>query len=144
MFLFAGKRQFSFSDLKFLQPEVLKDWIICGKSTYMIIDVREDDYLIGKIKSSLNIPYYTLDQTILNRIYQKLIDENITNIIFHCSYSQQRGPSTALKFLRSLDDNGLLKLDRADLNVWVLKGGFNKFYKKYGSNPTLVTDIKKN
>ncbi|ODV59661.1 phosphatase YCH1 ASCRUDRAFT_19880, partial [Ascoidea rubescens DSM 1968] len=94
---------FCFSDLRFLEPETLRVWLVEKKAPFMIIDVREDDYSIGKIKGSFNMPYYTLNQTMLDSIYERSINENIQNIVFHCSYSQQRGPSTALAFLRSLD-----------------------------------------
>lgn len=52
------------------------------------------------------------------------------DVVFHCALSQQRGPSSALKYIR---------ISETKQNVWVLRGGFVKWAEIYGKDST-VTD----
>lgn len=60
--------------------------------------------------------------------------EPYSDIVFHCALSQQRGPSAALKFMRSGRPG---QLDGK--KVWVLRGGFVKWQELYGEDDS-VTD----
>ncbi|PQE23249.1 putative tyrosin-phosphatase protein [Rutstroemia sp. NJR-2017a BVV2] len=62
-----------------------------------IIDVRDDDHIGGHIKHSTHIPSSTLDYRI-PELVRKLQDKE--TVVFHCSLSQQRGPSAALRYIR--------------------------------------------
>jgi len=66
-------------------------------------------------------------------------------VIFHCALSQQRGPSSALKYLRErerMNNSGQLGIgaDGQDLKqrVYVLDGGFQKWQEAYGEDPELT------
>lgn len=113
-----------------------------GGSTgkFAIVDVRESDYVGGHIKGCIHIPAGNF-QDFLQPLRQKLFDLNVNHVIFHCALSQSRGPSSTLKFLRSLND---LTDDKQieffnQLNVWVLEGGFTKWQQAYGTD-TSVTE----
>jgi rhodanese-related sulfurtransferase len=54
---------------------------------YLVVDVRDDDYVGGNIKSSYNLP---------SRVFTKNVDElvrktkDVPVVIFHCALSQER------------------------------------------------------
>lgn len=155
---------------------------------YVIIDVRDADRDVGWIKGSINIPAHeflneyeqkSLDDlalTIRNRILL-LRDEGTTNtkdvnsvnpfediplVVFHCAYSQIRGPRCAARyavrrwgshapailsggfvdFARLTNGSSKKKLDEnldeekeKILNWWPLEGVNNiLFYGEYGFN----------
>ena len=87
----------------------------------------------GHILGCQNIPTTELDYKTPEMV-RTLRDKNL--IVFHCALSQQRGPSSALKYLRErerlvkkgqvearADGEGLIEMQR----VVVLEGGFVKW-----------------
>lgn len=68
-----------------------------------------------------------------------LIEEidDCQDIVFHCALSQQRGPSSALKFLRSLQEDD-------HFNVYVLRGGFYEWQKIYGRDKNVTLEYDRN
>eukprot|EP01084_Bolivina_argentea_P083204 150664_1 len=72
----------------------LVEWIQSNNSNFIIIDVRNTnmDYLGGHIKGAINIEHINFIKKI-----KELIEKyyKIKNIIFHCMYSQCRGPMCA-------------------------------------------------
>ncbi len=139
---------FTVADLKYIEPDVLKEWILRKEegSKLSIIDVRDSDYIGGHIKGSKNIPSTQIQQE-LPKIYRDLKVEKNKNIIFHCTMSQQRGPSNAMKFLRYL--NQIIESPESptnesnfakSINVYVLRGGFAKWQELYGDNKQLTED----
>lgn len=71
---------------------------------------------------------------------QDIIDsvKQSDDIVFHCALSQQRGPSAALKFLRSVKEGEL-----NGKSVWILKGGFTKWQELYGEDIDVTEDYQK-
>ncbi|KAH6890624.1 Rhodanese-like domain-containing protein [Thelonectria olida] len=112
--------------------------------TYAIIDVRDDDYIGGHIKGSLNVPAHTLD-AMMATLVRKFKDKK--TVVFHCALSQQRGPSAALKYLRERD--GLLKAMGEDpkgesgQEVVVLDRGFLGWQEVYGGDERLTEGYRK-
>ncbi|KAG9252663.1 Rhodanese-like domain-containing protein [Emericellopsis atlantica] len=110
--------------------------------TFAVVDVRDDDYLGGHIKSSLNIPSHTLDAA-MPTLVRRLADKK--TVVFHCMLSQQRGPSAALKYLRERD--GVLKtlgLKAAeDQEVFVLDLGFSGWQDAFGEDERLTEGYRK-
>jgi Cdc25 family phosphatase len=51
-------------------------------------------------------------------------------VVFHCVLSQQRGPSSALKYLRGRDAMFGEQIRDAKQKVYVLDGGFQKWQEK--------------
>lgn len=64
--------------------------------------------------------------------------KNADDIVFHCALSQQRGPSAAMKFLRSVEQGFL-----DDKNVWVLRGGFTEWQRLYGEDTNVTEGYQK-
>lgn len=135
----------SISDLKFIKPPTLYSWLTKNASPHgslAIIDVRESDYVGGHIKGSWHYPagdFYTS----LPEIYHKIYIDKIHDVVFHCMLSQARGPSSTLKFLRSIDDivDSKVKLYlENDVHVYVLKGGFNRWQGEYGKDSSVTED----
>lgn len=124
---------------------------------FQVVDVRGSDHIGGHIKGSWNYPYKTLknDLDYLNKLRQELLKKSETeaatktgaptegdepaviNCVFHCALSQQRGPSSAMLFLRSIPE---FQLNR--FQIWVLKGGFNYWQSKYGLDETVTESYK--
>ena len=69
-------------------------------SKLSIIDVRDDDYVGGHIKSSIHVPSSSLDYRI-PEIVRTMADKE--TVVFHCALSQQRGPTAALRYLKERD-----------------------------------------
>ena len=54
---------------------------------YVIVDVRDDDYIGGNIKGSLNYPSYAFEECV-DELVEKTKD--VKTVVFHCALSQQR------------------------------------------------------
>ncbi|CCF56697.1 hypothetical protein KAFR_0B04010 [Kazachstania africana CBS 2517] len=132
----------SIADVKYLEPSDLYDWITQGHSSpFQVIDVRGSDYIGGHIINCWNYPYkkLTRDDAGLDDLKKNLLKltqgtDTTINVVFHCAQSQQRGPSAAVKFLRSLNEKEL-----SVFHIWILRGGFNKWQDVYGEDH-LVTE----
>ncbi|KAF2237022.1 Cdc25 family phosphatase-like protein Ibp1 [Viridothelium virens] len=124
---------------------------------YAIIDVRDSDHIGGHIHGSMHVPSSTLDYRIPELVRQ-LKDKD--SVIFHCSLSQQRGPSAALRYARErkrllgidIQDEGAEVTGAADeiegtagsrQKVFILDGGFVQWQEKYGQNEKLTDDYEK-
>ena len=136
-------RIYSLSYLKFINPSTLSPWFRGGSPTgngkFAVVDVRDSDFVGGNIKGCYHYPagnfHYTLPE-----LYKRLIDNEISDVVFHCALSQVRGPSSTLKFLRSM--NELSEVDQKAMEtkrVWVLRGGFTQWQEEFG-NDTSVTE----
>lgn len=98
-----------------------------------VIDVRDSDYVGGHIVGCLHVPTQTLDYR-MPELVRTLRDQD--TVVFHCSLSQQRGPGSALRYLRerAAMANGGKVGERQDgrtveeaQKVVVLDGGFSKW-----------------
>lgn len=113
-----------------------------------IIDVRDSDYVGGHIVGGINAPTHTHDYRMPELVRQLQGKEAV---VFHCALSQQRGPSSALKYLRERErllgvkTNGSKKIDGPagkapavkGQTVYVLEGGFVKWQERYVVCPGL-------
>ena len=98
-----------------------------------VIDVRDDDYIGGHILGSRHVPVGTHDYK-MPELVRTLRDQDV--VVFHCTLSQQRGPGSALRYLRErkgMVDAGTVparkdgeKVEAAQ-QVRVLDGGFSKW-----------------
>lgn len=128
---------YSYSDLKFLAPEVLRSWLANGPSTskkLMIVDVRDDDFQGGHIRDCFHILSQEFD-SYLPQLQETLLTKNYSDIVFHCALSQVRGPKATLKYLRALDslpEEDSRRLEQ--INVWVLQGGYQGWHRLYGND----------
>ncbi|KAI1334488.1 hypothetical protein F5Y15DRAFT_409686 [Xylariaceae sp. FL0016] len=104
-----------------------------------IVDVRDDDYIGGHIKSSLHFPSRSLDAT-MPTLRRRLQD--VDTVVFHCALSQQRGPGAALRYLREkADDSG--GAEGKKQKVCVLDRGFVGWQEIYGTDDRLTEGYRK-
>ncbi len=127
---------YTFSDLNWITGKDLAAMIRSKHVGLSIIDVRDVDYIGGHIKGCTNVPTDSLDYR-LPELVRTLKDQD--TVVFHCVLSQQRGPSSALRYLRErarMADRGEIgaRKDGKDLQsaqkVVVLDGGFSKWQQK--------------
>lgn len=128
---------YTIANLPRISREKLAELIRAKKPGVVIIDVRDSDYIGGHIIGCKNVPIHTHDYK-MPELVRTLKDAD--SIVFHCALSQQRGPASALRYLRERErmtnksESGEAK-DRADLeaaqNVYVLEGGFVKWQEMY-------------
>lgn len=111
-------------------PRISRDKLadlVRGKAPGLaIIDVRDNDYIGGHIIGCQNVPTNQHDYK-MPELVRTLKDKD--TVIFHCVLSQQRGPSSALRYLRErerLGDSDAAEKQR----VYVLDGGFQKWQEK--------------
>lgn len=133
---------YSLSDLRFLKPATLRAWFHDGRSgSVAVVDVRDSDYMGGHIRGCYHYPAGNFHDT-LPELQTKLFENKITDVVFHCALLQVRGPSSTLKFLRSLSE--ITDADRASyfetVRVWVLEGGFTAWQQQYGGDEAVTED----
>lgn len=135
-------KAYSLSDLRFVSPSTLRTWFSSkspsGAGKFAVVDVRDSDFVGGHIKGCYHYPAGNIHE-LLPELRKRLLDEEIDDVVFHCALSQVRGPKSTLLFLRTLKD--LPEEERRqfdDLNVWVLKGGFTSWQKKYGRDESVT------
>lgn len=148
---------FTVADVKYLSGPTLKTWILQGHtnlgSPFQIVDVRDSDYVGGHIKTSQhieakNFKNETSLQT-LSHLLNNMKQNHQDTIVFHCMLSQQRGPSSAMRFMRYLNERIELSQDQDELEfvtnikVYVLRGGFGKWQEAYGEDPNLTEGYQK-
>lgn len=121
---------YTIADLPRISREKLASLIRSKSPTLAVIDVRDSDYIGGHIVNGLNVPTHTHDYR-MPELVRTLKDKD--TVVFHCALSQQRGPSSALRYLRekerlegakpatSEDGEGVKE---GKQTVYVLEGGF--------------------
>ena len=124
---------YTLANLPYISRDRLASLIRAKTPGLSIIDVRDSDYVGGHILNSQNIPTQTHDYR-MPELVRTLRDQDI--LVFHCALSQQRGPGSALRYLRERDrmnEKGevIVRKDGKDLSegqkVFVLDGGFSKW-----------------
>lgn len=138
-------RSYSVSDLKFIKPSTLYSWFKGGSpGKFAVVDVRDSDYVGGHIKGCYHYPAGNFEET-LPDLRKRLMKDGVQDVIFHCALSQVRGPSSTLRFLRSLQDIKDPKQIEFfnQLSVWVLNGGFTRWQEKYGDDKTVTEGYDK-
>jgi rhodanese-related sulfurtransferase len=87
----------SIVDLPRISRETLASIIRKNPAEVTVIDVRDSDYIGGHIVNGINVPTHTHDYR-MPELVRTLKDQE--TVVFHCALSQQRGPSSALRYLR--------------------------------------------
>ncbi|KAF2164357.1 hypothetical protein M409DRAFT_25236 [Zasmidium cellare ATCC 36951] len=119
------------STLQRISREKLADLVRSKNTGLAIIDVRDNDFIGGHIIGCQNVPTNTHDYK-MPELVRTLKDKD--TVVFHCVLSQQRGPASALKYLRERERLGAAD----DQKVYVLDGGFQKWQEKYGEDKELT------
>lgn len=125
----------SIASLPRISREKLATLVRQKAPTLAVIDVRDSDYIGGHIVGGTNAPTHTHDYRI-PELVRTLQDKE--TVVFHCALSQQRGPSSALRYLRERErllggkveekDGGVGEAPAVKVQtVYVLEGGFVKW-----------------
>lgn len=122
---FAAKciKMSTISSATYMDASEVLELVRAGDST-VVIDVREDDRLGGHIKGSKHIPAPTFRS---NPGRYLDVANGKENVVFHCMFSQYRGPSSAAAFIEAW--NSQTKPKSATPRVVILSGGFNAVSK---------------
>ena len=123
------------ASLKYITREKLADLVRAKSPSLAVIDVRDNDYIGGHIVGCQNVPVNSHDYRI-PELVRTLQDKD--TIVFHCALSQQRGPTSALRYLRERERmlGGTVGKEDAGAGqttavkgqaVYVLEGGFVKW-----------------
>lgn len=125
------------SDLTYISRHQLAPLVRSQDPKLAVIDVRDSDYIGGHIRGCQNVPTATHDYRI-PELVRTLKDKE--TVVFHCALSQQRGPSSALKYLRERErltgvgKEGDVKDGEGEgkkkQQVLVLDGGFSKWQEE--------------
>eukprot|EP00929_Paragymnodinium_shiwhaense_P008875 TRINITY_DN112855_c0_g1_i1.p1 TRINITY_DN112855_c0_g1~~TRINITY_DN112855_c0_g1_i1.p1 ORF type:complete len:151 (-),score=30.42 TRINITY_DN112855_c0_g1_i1:343-795(-) len=94
-----------------------------------IIDVRDDDFDGGHIPGCRNIPSAVFQQH-MGYLAQEFAESGKV-LIFHCMFSQSRGPTCARRFSRYLDEN----YPQRSCKVAILEGGFGAWEETFERHP---------
>ena len=132
-------------DVQYLSGNVLVQWIKerqksgdKANTKYLIVDVRDDDYGPQKIMGAINLPRHELTSKYDTSLIVDLIEKTGTeceNIVFHCMYSQVRGPASA-KYYHRFRKEHYPKYPMQ--NVLILQGGYGTWRQKH---PELCEDV---
>lgn len=95
-----------------------------GTARPLVIDVRDEDFAGGHIRSAVNLPEENfVEDDDVDAIVRRHQDEEL--IVFHCMFSQVRGPSCAKRFLSRMAV--VLADAEKKPDVRVLTGGYQTF-----------------
>lgn len=143
---------FTVADVKYIDGSTLRTWILQGHtnlgSKFQIVDVRDEDHVGGHIIHSIHIPSTKFNDN-LSTLLQRLEEQKKDTVIFHCMLSQQRGPSSAMRFMRYLNEKLEMSEDEQEcefienMNICILRGGFGKWQSSYGDDPRLTDSYQK-
>lgn len=101
-----------------------------------IIDVRQDDWQGGNIRSSINIPFDQLDNEMKN-IFERT--RNMDDIVFHCTFSQQRGPAAAEAYCDFLNSLPVGQINKQQ-NIYILRRGYKGWKNLVGEDSDWIED----
>lgn len=101
--------------IRYVGPQELVRWFDDGSIEHIaIIDVREADYVTGRVKGSLHYPFHKLTEHLPELVAMAATKRTI---IFHCHFSQTRGPRAAKLLSMELPEEEATR-------VCVLEGGW--------------------
>mmetsp|Transcript_6991 Transcript_6991/g.12899 ORF Transcript_6991/g.12899 Transcript_6991/m.12899 type:complete len:240 (+) Transcript_6991:107-826(+) len=99
-----------------------------------VVDVRDRDYMNGKIPGSIAVPSRTFPHR-ARELVDRLKDEKM--VVFYCHLSQNRGPFCADLFASWMDEMH----PGSECKVYVLSGGFSGWWGSYANDSRLVERI---
>ncbi|RXW22473.1 hypothetical protein EST38_g3370 [Candolleomyces aberdarensis] len=102
-----------------------------AEKDYLVVDVRDDDFVGGNIVGCHNQPSGKF-MLHVHDLARKTKD--VPLVIFHCALSQVRGPKAA----RIYNETRRNLFPEDNYEVAVLREGFTTFQAKYKDDPVLV------
>ncbi|KAK6416916.1 Cdc25 phosphatase Ibp1 [Oleoguttula sp. CCFEE 5521] len=102
----------------------------------MVIDVRDEDHVGGHVATSQRVPSKAHGSSISELVRTM---QSKKTVVFHCTQSQHRGPTAALKYLKEREKvYGAGESGGRSQDVLVLEGGFGKWQEVYGMDKELT------
>lgn len=139
------------AELRYISPETLVAWARDNNRRFQVVDVRTTDFTQkgSKIRGALNFPVTQIRADRGSSLVELLWDE--PTVIFHCMYSEHRGPESTLIYLqrRAMVEEAevlaTVPYQARRQEVYVLQGGFSRFHKQYsGDYPELFEPARRN
>lgn len=100
-----------------------------------VVDVRDDDHAHGHIAGSTHAPSETFKDCLSDYVHRF---KEMKRVVFHCMYSQARGPKCARRFAEKCDE---VFEEGKGPDVFVLDGGFQGFLREHGKDKDLFEDL---
>jgi rhodanese-related sulfurtransferase len=122
--------------LCWIEAEELAPILLSQQKKVKIIDVRDEDYQVGNIIGAIHIGSERMTDQVALGLLKQMIEEQMDMVVFHCHYSQVRGPTVARKFWDLLCKH---YPNNETLEVKVLSGGWRYWYKRWQS----ASDVNK-
>eukprot|EP00928_Gymnodinium_smaydae_P028555 TRINITY_DN21742_c0_g1_i2.p1 TRINITY_DN21742_c0_g1~~TRINITY_DN21742_c0_g1_i2.p1 ORF type:complete len:176 (-),score=17.68 TRINITY_DN21742_c0_g1_i2:69-533(-) len=107
-----------------------------GREEWQIIDVRDEDFQGGHIPGARHCPSQAFARNV-DYLAQEFASSGKT-LVFHCMFSQSRGPGCARLFLRHLDEH----YAERSCKVMILEGGFAGWEERFVGHPDEQRYIK--
>jgi rhodanese-related sulfurtransferase len=123
--------------VEWIQPEELYQIMMHeqkdSNQQLVVVDVRDEDFKEGKILNSI---HHTSESILIHgfptRFLDRFFNENHSFlVVFHCFYSQCRGPACAETFANALKS-------KQNVRIAVLTGGYQRWRVLY---PELIEKI---
>ena len=114
--------------VEYIEPSTLVAWIRNQHPGFAIVDARTTDYGAKRYGGLKIAGAYHFPVSNMRADPSRLVDglrkarPDVDTVVFHCMYSQYRGPESARHYLAA---GGLQR-------ILVLRGGFANFHKTYG------------
>ncbi|KAL0485504.1 YCH1 [Acrasis kona] len=123
----------------YIDQESVRDMILSGNipTSTTIVDVRGDHACDGDVSGrhimhSVNISKFDKNKAL--SLAQKLTSENKSRVVFHCYYSNFRGPKASKIFLEVMSKN----FANYKIEIRVLKGGWSSWKNSYKDDNKLT------
>ncbi|KAN0139836.1 Rhodanese-like domain containing protein [Lactarius tabidus] len=129
------------SSVKYISADDLSAIIKSNKlprKDYLVVDVRDADFIGGHIPNCLNSPSATFADKLDDLIRDT---KDVPQVIFHCALSQLRGPKAARQYFNRR--NKLRDDNDTPQEVLILSGGFTEFQERFKDDPQLVENWSK-
>jgi rhodanese-related sulfurtransferase len=118
---------------KTISVKKLETLLRLGEERVLVVDVRQDDFIIGKILGSVHMPFDRFPEPAISSLRALVEQMKPKYIITHCHFCQTRGPKTA----RMLQYSGVFDA----CEVLYLEGGWEAWSRAYGGNADLVEKL---
>ncbi|GBC10139.1 hypothetical protein RclHR1_09370009 [Rhizophagus clarus] len=121
--------------VEFIKPselvQIVKDTTQVPGKDYLVVDVRDDDYIGGNIPNSVNSPSKNFHDDV-NDLISKY--NQVPRVIFTCALSQVRGPKCA-RIFKEVTENTETKTEQ---KIQVLQGGVTEWQRQNKDDPKLI------
>lgn len=112
------------SDPKYISQSDLAALLDSAGAATAVVDCRDNDRREGGwVNNSIHFPSRSATPEAFAALFDSLKSKNIENVVFHCMFSQARGPGSANAFVGMFSPSV-----RGNMRVMILQGGFRGFY----------------